>query len=168
LRSAASGNQGLITKVGIGTYVDPRIEGGKMNDIIKRNISEIIQLKGEEYLFYPPLSIDTALICGTYADEKGNVTLEQEAFTPGVLYLAMAAKNTGGKVIAQVKKIVEQNSIKPKQIIVPGALIDNIVLFDYDYEDERDPAINGSIREIISKEDIETSPQTVIAKCALD
>lgn len=167
-RTAASGKQGLITDVGLGTYVDPRIEGGKMNDITREDLSEVVEFKGREYLYYPPLSIDVALISGTYADEKGNITLEQEAFSLGVLYLAMAAKNSGGRVIAQVKRVIKKNTIHPKKVVVPGALVDDIVIYDNDYEDERDPAITGEIREIITTKNFVFSPQTVIARRTLN
>jgi len=166
-RATAAGRQGLFTKVGLDTFVDPRLQGGKLNKVTKKDIAKVITIEGEEYLYYPSISIDVALISGTYGDEKGNLSIEHEAFSLGILYLAMAAKNSGGRVIAQVKKVVARGElIPPKKVAVPGALIDNIVVYDNTFEDERDPRITGEIKEIVNPEKLPFNISTVIAKRA--
>ena len=153
-REIAGGRPGVITKTGLGTFVDPRVEGGSMNGCSHEQLAELVDIKGEEYLLYPSFPIDVTIIRGTTADEEGNLTFEQEGILPESLSAAQAAKNSGGIVIAQVKRIVRKGTLNPLLIRVPGFLIDAIVqdpgqrqslLTGYD------PALSGECR--ISLED---------------
>lgn len=127
-REIAAKRPGLVTEVGLGTYVDPRQEGGRMNEVTPPELVELIELKGKEYLFFPSFPIDVALIRGTTADENGNITMEHEYSLSTVLQLAMAAHNSGGKVIAQVKRVCVEGSLNPQLVKVPGVYVDAIVI----------------------------------------
>lgn len=126
-REIAAGRPGLMTKVGLGTFVDPRIEGGKMNDITSDEIVEFIRFRGEEYLFYKSFPLHVALLRGTTADENGNISFEHESVWNEGLSVAMAAKNTGGIVIVQVEYVTQAGTISPKDVKIPGIFVDYIV-----------------------------------------
>ncbi len=126
-RDIAAGKPGTLTHVGLKTFVDPRIEGGKLNDITKEDLVEIIEIHGKEYLFYKSLPIDFAILRGTYADERGNITMEKEAGSLEVLSMAQACKNSGGKVIVQVEKVVKPGSLDPRLVKIPGIYVDIVV-----------------------------------------
>lgn len=126
-RDIAAKKPGTITKVGLKTFVDPRIDGGKLNKKTKEDLVELIEVLGKEYLIYKSFAIDFALIRGTYADENGNVTMEKEAGSLEVLSIAQACKNSGGKVIVQVEKIVKTGTLDPKLVKIPGIYVDTIV-----------------------------------------
>ena len=117
-----------ITHVGLGTFVDPRLEGGKVNAATTEDLVERIEFDGRDYLAYrlPPVSV--ALLRGTTADLDGNITMEKEAFTLEVLPLAMAAKNSGGFVIVQVERIAERGALNARQVKIPGMLVDCVVV----------------------------------------
>ncbi|HMN37929.1 MAG TPA: malonate decarboxylase subunit alpha [Hyphomicrobium sp.] len=163
-RSCASGSPGLFSKVGLHTYVDPRLGGGKVNDVTTEDIVKRVEFDGEEWLFYKATPIDVALIRATSADPSGNLSMEKEALTLDGLAQAMAAHNNGGIVIAQVERIVEQGSIKPKDVKVPGILVDCVVVADdpamhrMNYGVMYNPALSGEIRV----------PVDAIAKMELD
>lgn len=127
-REIAAKRPGLITKVGLGTFVDPRVEGAKMNAKTTEDIVKLIELEGEEYLFYKTFPVDVALIRGTVADENGNLTMEKEGMLLEALPLAQAAKNSGGIVIAQVEYRAKAGTLHPKKVKVPGILVDYIVI----------------------------------------
>ncbi|WP_124039058.1 acyl CoA:acetate/3-ketoacid CoA transferase [Neoactinobaculum massilliense] len=126
-RDIAAKRPGLITRVGLGTFVDPRVEGGRMNAITKGTPIELMKIHDEEYLFYPSFPINVGIIRGTYADENGNVTLSQESVKTEVLPIAQAAHNCGGIVIAQVKEVVKAGTLDPNLVKVPGILVDYVV-----------------------------------------
>lgn len=128
IRSIAGGHPGLLTKVGLHTYVDPRYDGGHLNSLTKVDLNQLLEINGEEHLFYPSFPIDVAIIRGTTADENGNITLEEEPATLSGLEMAMAAKASGGYVIAQVKRVTENSTLHPRSIEIPGILIDAIVI----------------------------------------
>ncbi|NOI14207.1 acyl CoA:acetate/3-ketoacid CoA transferase [Vibrio hepatarius] len=128
LRDTAAGKQGTISKVGLGTFVDPRIEGGKINSITQRDWVEVINLAGEEYLFYHKLPLDVAIIRGTTADENGNITMEDECLIVESLAAAQAARNNNGKVIVQVKRVVEAGMLDPHAVKIPGIFVDAVVV----------------------------------------
>ncbi|MGN6773473.1 MAG: CoA-transferase [Rhizobiaceae bacterium] len=128
LRESGARRPGLVTEVGMGTYVDPRQQGGKMNARTTEDLVEPISIGGKPYLFYKAPAIDVALLKATSSDDKGNLSLENEPLTLGSLALAIAAKANGGKVFAQVERLVEQHSRSPKTIVVPEHLVDGIVL----------------------------------------
>ncbi|AJQ29457.1 acyl CoA:acetate/3-ketoacid CoA transferase [Pelosinus fermentans] len=127
-RNVAGRKPGVIAKVGLNTFVDPRVEGGKINDVTKEDLVEVIELGGEEWLWYKPFPIDVALLRGTSADKKGNITIEHEAVSLELLSLAQAAKNSGGIVIVQVERIVENGSMHPMNVKVPGINVDYVVV----------------------------------------
>ncbi len=127
-RQTANRSPGLLTKVGLGTFVDPRLEGGKMNSRSTEDLVQLVEFQGEEWLFYPPPRIDVAIIRGTLADEKGNITLDKEGVLLEQLSIAQAAKRWGGIVICQVERIVKAGTLHPKAVKVPGLLIDYVVV----------------------------------------
>ena len=128
-RSMAGGEPGKITKVGLGTFIDPRIDGGKMNEITMSasDINEVVTIGGEEYMRYKPIPLDYCIIRGTYVDEYGNLTTDEEAMQLEVFSAVMACKKFGGKVLAQAKYKVRAGSLHCKRVIVPGVFIDAVV-----------------------------------------
>jgi propionate CoA-transferase len=127
-REIAGHRPGLLTKVGLGTYVDPRLEGGRMNRRSSGSLVQVVQFDGEEWLFYPAFPIDVGLIRATTADVDGNLTMEDEAGFADNLALASAVRNSGGLVIAEVKRLAERGSLAPKSVRVPGILVDILVV----------------------------------------
>ena len=129
-RDIAAGKPGTLSKVGLETFVDPRKGGGKLNAATTEDIVRLMEIDGEECLFYRSLPIDVALLRGTTADTAGNVTMEHEALTIDNLAQAMAAKNSGGVVIVQVEQVVARGTLNPREVQIPGALVDAVVLAD--------------------------------------
>lgn len=127
-REIAAKRPGLITKVGLGTFVDPRLDGAKMNSFTTEEIVKVVNFEGEEWLFYKRFPINVALIRATTADENGNLTMEKEGALLEALPLAQATKNSGGIVIAQVEYLAKGGSLHPKDVKVPGILVDYIVV----------------------------------------
>ncbi len=150
--SMALREPGKLSKIGLGTFVDPRVEGGKMNDRTrdKEDIVAVVTVDGEEYMQYKEVPIHTVIIRGTCADEAGNITTDEEAMVLEVLPAVMATKRFGGKVICQVKHIVKKGTLDPKRVTVPGVLVDAVVLCDDPILDHRqtsswyyDPSYSG-------------------------
>ncbi|MEH7106904.1 acyl CoA:acetate/3-ketoacid CoA transferase [Bacillus sp. JJ1764] len=129
-RDSAAGKPRTITHVGLGTFVDPDIDGGKLNEVTTEKIVEKVCFDGKEYLAYKTQKIDIAIVKGTEADENGNISFGKEPLTLEVLSIAMNAKNNGGMVIVQVEKMVKNGSIDPKQVKIPGILVDYVVVVD--------------------------------------
>jgi len=129
-RYIAAKKPGVITKVGLGTYVDPRNEGGKLNAKTRacEDLIEVVNLSGEEWLYYKVPKLDVAIIRGSVADEKGNVSLYREAYYLDQLSVAQAAKASGGIVIVQVEQIVKAGTLHPKEVTIPGISVDYIVV----------------------------------------
>lgn len=126
-RDIAGKKVGTLTHVGLNTFCDPRVEGGKLNDITKEDLVELVNICGEERLLYKAMPVDVAFIRATYADEIGNCTLEKEVSTTEATSMAQAAKNSGGKVIVQVEKVVKAGTLDPKLVKIPGIYVDAIV-----------------------------------------
>jgi acyl CoA:acetate/3-ketoacid CoA transferase len=124
----AARKPGLFTSVGIGTFLDPRLEGGRMNEKSLRLPVRLEQLDGKEYLYYPAFPVDVAIIRATTADTNGYLSYEEETNTLGMPELAAAAKASGGIVLAQVKRLARANSLDPRLVRVPGPLVDVIVV----------------------------------------
>ncbi|ABR35935.1 acyl CoA:acetate/3-ketoacid CoA transferase [Clostridium beijerinckii] len=127
-RDIAAGKPGTITHVGLKTFIDPRIEGGKLNEITKEDIVKVVNIEEKEYLLYKAFPIDVVLLRATYADEDGNATMEKEALTLDATAMAQAAKNSGGIVILQVEKVVTKGSLDPRKVKIPGIYVDAIVV----------------------------------------
>ncbi|GJD30565.1 hypothetical protein PMNALOAF_1812 [Methylobacterium adhaesivum] len=150
-RACAAGQPGLFSKVGLHTYVDPRHGGGRVNTVTQDEIVKVVEVDGEEWLFYTATKIDVAFIRGTSADPAGNISFEKEALTLDCLAQAMAARNNGGIVIAQVERIVDDGFLLPKDVRVPGILVDCVVLAEpemhrMNYGVQHDAALAGQIR----------------------
>jgi propionate CoA-transferase len=128
LRAIGCGRPGLFTPVGLKTFVDPRIEGGRLNARTMEDIVEVFEFKGKEYLFFPAFDINVGIIRGTTADECGNITFEKEGHHNESLLIAQATKNTGGIVIAQVERVTKRGALDPRHIIVPGINVDVVVV----------------------------------------
>ncbi|MGD8443157.1 MAG: acyl CoA:acetate/3-ketoacid CoA transferase [Desulfobacterales bacterium] len=127
-RAVAGKKPGVFSKVGLGTFVDPRIEGGKVNTKATEDLVDVVELGGEEWLFLKAFPITIALIRGTTADTTGNITMEKEILSLDTLAMATAVRNSGGHVIAQVERIADTGTLNPKHVKVPGILVDYVVV----------------------------------------
>lgn len=173
-REIAAHRPGIITKVGLGTFVDPRIEGGKMNEAATEELVELITLNGEEYLFYKSFPLDVALLRGTTADEDGNITFENEGPINEGYAVAEAAKNSGGIVIVQVQYTAQRGTLHPKRVKIPGALVDYVVVatdINACWQTEGtyyEPAFAGNMKKPLEGiPSLPLSPRKVIARrCA--
>lgn len=152
-REIGAGRPGLITKTGLGTFVDPRIEGGRMNKSAKDELVRVIEFDGEEYLFYPSFKCDVALLRGTIADENGNISFAHESVINEGFAVANAVKHCGGIVIVQVEYLAKKETLNPKDIKIPGNLVDYVVqardpMSCWQAEgDYWEPAFSGQIRK---------------------
>jgi propionate CoA-transferase len=171
-RDIAAHRPGHITKVGIGTFVDPRNGDGKLNARTTEEIVEVVTLGGTECLFYKTFPIDIGIIRATSGDADGNLTMEREALTLEVLAIAMAVRNSGGIVIAQVERVVESGSLNPRQVKVPGILVDCVVVAKpqnhwQTFATNYNPAFSSEIRVRVGSEPaMEMSERKIIARRA--
>lgn len=128
LRDTASGKDFTLTRVGLETFVDPASEGGRINGRSERSLASRVEIDGEVYLKYDRLPVQVAFLRGTTADENGNISLEHEPVSLGVKSLAMAVKNTGGKVIVQVSRMTQGGALHPRMVEIPGIFVDAVVV----------------------------------------
>lgn len=150
-RDIAAGKPGTLTRVGLRTFVDPRLEGGKINEITRDDLVRLQDVDGEEHLFYRAIPLHVAFLRATTADPQGNLSMEREALVLDNLAMAMAVRNSGGIVIAQVERIAAPGSLPSRDVVVPGALVDCVVLADAEdhaqtFATGYNPAFAGEIR----------------------
>lgn len=173
-RDIAAGKMGVLTHVGLKTFADPRLEGGKINDVSKKDIDlvKVVNIEGEERLLYKAFPINVGIIRATYADTQGNCTMEHEGALAETLAIAQAAKNSGGKVIVQVKQIVEYGSLDARLVKIPGIYIDAIVVASEENHRQTfgtyyNPAYSGETRvPVDSLSPLPLSERKIIARRA--
>jgi propionate CoA-transferase len=160
-RAMAGRQPGLATHVGLHTFVDPRLGGGRLNDRSRQELVELVRLAGQELLFYRAIPPDVALIRATTADEAGNLSFEEETAFLDALPLAQATHNNGGRVIAQVRRLAARGSLPPKSVVVPGIVVDAVVVDPHQrqtYAIDFNPYYAGQLR----------APAAAAAPLALD
>jgi propionate CoA-transferase len=172
-RDTGAGKPGLLTRVGLDTFVDPRNGGGKINERTTEDRVELMTVGGHEYLFYKAFErLDVAFLRGTTADPNGNVTMEREALFLGALAVATAVHNAGGLVIVQVERIAEVGALSPKDVKIPGVLVDCVVVSTPEHHTQTwgtqySPALSGELRVPLSSiASLELSVRKVIARRA--
>ncbi|MEW8115213.1 MAG: CoA-transferase, partial [Candidatus Thiodiazotropha endolucinida] len=170
-RDIASHRPRTITHVGLGSFADPRLGGGKINPKTNEDLVELIQFDGKDYLAYRTFPINIAFLRGTTADIDGNVTMEKEALTTEALAIATAVRNSGGFVIVQVERIADRNTLNARQVKIPGIMVDCVVKTE-DMENhwqtfgvKYDPAFSCEIRKPLSSiEPMPLNERKIIAR----
>jgi propionate CoA-transferase len=172
-RDTAAGKPGLLTRVGLDTFVDPRNGGGKINDATTEDRVELMSIGGEEYLFYKAFDrLDVAFLRGSTADPNGNITMEREALFLESLAVATAVHNKGGLVIVQVERIADVGALAPKDVKIPGVLVDCVVVSSPEHHPQTwgtqySPALSGELRVPLSSiPSLDLSVRKVIARRA--
>ena len=171
-REIAAGRPGLVTKIGLGTFVDPRLDGGRLNAATSEPIVHLLEVFGEEHLFFPSRRVDVAFLRGTTADADGNVTTEHEAMTLDSLAIAQATKNSGGTVIVQVERTTTHHHT-PNAVRIPGILVDHVVVAGaanhmQTFAEGYNPAYSGEVRlEAAEISPLALDARKVIARRAL-
>lgn len=170
MREMAAGRPGLFSQIGLHTYIDPRLDGGRQSKCAREDLVELMTVAGKEWLFYKPYQVDVAFLRGTTADEEGNVTMEREAVFGEMLSMAQATHRNGGLVIVQVSRLAQKGTLPAKQVKIPGMLVDLVVvdpeqrqtyLMDYS------PAYAGEIKVPLNEiTPLPLDPRKVIARRA--
>ncbi|KAA8383551.1 acyl CoA:acetate/3-ketoacid CoA transferase [Acetobacter tropicalis] len=149
LREGAALRPGVMTQVGMETFVDPQLEGCAINEAARQKpIVERITFKGQEWLYFNALRPDVSIIRASTADERGNLTFENEGAYIGAMEIALAGRNSGGIVIAQVKRVAQSGTLRPHDVRVPGILVDYVVEAPEQLQTTAtpyDPAISGEV-----------------------
>ena len=172
-RALAGGKLGVFTDIGLETFLDPRQEGGKLNERTTEDLVQLMDINGHEQLFYPCFPVNIAFLRGTYADECGNITMEKEVAPLENTVVAQAVENNGGIVIVQVERVVASGALDPRLVKIPGIYVDAVVVadpkdhqqsFDCDY----DPTLSGEIRAPydITSQPLPMSPKKIIGRRA--
>jgi propionate CoA-transferase len=171
-RDIAAHKPRTITTVGIGTFVDPRNGGGKINDLTTEEIVELIEFDNKTYLAYKPLPINVAILRGTTADTDGNITMEKEALTLESLAIATAARNSNGFVIVQVERIAERGTLNARHVKIPGIMVDCVVVSRPEHHwqtfaEVYNPSFSSEIKiPMQSIDPMQMSPRKIIARRA--
>lgn len=175
-RNTAAGKPGVFTHIGLGTFVDPRLEGGRANRATIEDLVEVVTIDGRELLFYPAFHLDVAFIRGTTGDLDGNISMEREAAPLEHLAIAQATRHCGGVVIAQVERLAQGGSLDPRRVKVPGNLIDFLVVASSDrhqqtFDEAYNPAFVGDVKAPLEPavgplEQLPLSPYKVMARRA--
>ena len=161
MREMAAGRPGLLSHVGLHTYIDPRQDGGRQSQSAREDLVELVRLDGKEWIFYKPYKVDVAFLRGTTADEDGNISMEKEAVFGEMLSMAQATHRNGGLVIVQVERLTQRGALPAKRIKIPGMLVDLLVIDPHQrqtYLTEYSAAYAGEIR----------LPEDAITPLALD
>src|SRR5499426_1097132 len=173
MREMAAGRPGLVTKTGLNTFVDPRQQGARQSPRTPADFVEVINLADEEWLFFKPVPVTVAFLRGTTADEDGNVTMEEEAVLGEMIAMAQATRRAGGIVVVQVKRMARRDTLAPKQVRIPGILVDFIVVDreqSQTYATYYDPSYSGELR--IPADDIKPLPfgprKVIVRRAAME
>jgi propionate CoA-transferase len=173
MRDMAAGRPGLLTKTGLHTFVDPRQQGARQSARTPPDFVEVVQLAGEEWLFFKPVPVNVALLRGTTADEDGNVTMEEEAVLGEMLAMAQATRRAGGVVVVQVKRMARRDTLPAKQVKIPGILVDFVVVEPEQwqtYATYYDPSYSGELR--VPVENIQSLPfgprKVIVRRAAME
>jgi propionate CoA-transferase len=174
-RAIAGKKPGILTHVGLGTFVDPREKGGRLNKISHEELVRVMEIDGREYLFYKSFPVNVAVIRGTSADENGNVSIEKEGIALEFLALALAAKGCGGKVIVQVERVVKNGTLHPMMVKIPRIAVDAIVIARPENHwqtmaEQYNPSLCGETRIPLSKVDPLPLDERKVAcrRCAME
>lgn len=149
MREMAAGRPGLFSQVGLHTFVDPRVDGGRQSKCAREDLVELVTLGGKDWIFYKPYKVDIAFLRGTTADEEGNVTMEREAVFGEMLSMAQATRRNGGIVIVQVARLAQKGTLPAKEVKIPGMLVDLVVVDAHQrqtYQMDYSPAYAGEIK----------------------
>ena len=170
MREMAAGRPGLLSHVGLHTFIDPRHDGGRQSLCAQEDLVELVSIAGKEWIFYKPFQVDVAFLRGTTADEDGNVTMEREAIFGEMLSMAQATRRNGGLVIVQVSRLTQSGTLSAKDVKIPGMLVD-LVVVDPDqkqtYLTDYSPAYAGEIRVPVNDiTPLPMDPKKVIARRA--
>jgi propionate CoA-transferase len=169
--ASASKKPRVLSHVGLGTFVDPRLEGGKLNAATREDLVEVIELDGNEWLAFRVPPIDVAIVRGTTADEFGNISMEHEPAFLEPLAMAQAAHATGGLVLAEVKRLVRRGSLHPQSVKVPGIIVDGIIVnpeaWQIHGEERYNPACSGETKApLVAAPEPLLTPRMVVARRA--